>query len=193
VEDITPLALAAAGGDQVALERMIAASYSDVRRLCAVLVDDPSADDLAQETFSQALRALRRFRGEASARTWLLSIARNVCADELRTRVRRRRRDHQLIQEAAVAPQTADQSERHEIIDLISRLEPARREAFVLTQLLQLSYDEAASICGCPRGTIHSRVARARDDLISLYDATHTGRASRADVPPGSQAQDVSD
>ncbi len=52
--------------------------------------------------------------------------------------------------------------------DLLTRLDPDRRAAFVLTQLLQMTYDEAAAVCGCPTGTIRSRVARARDDLITL-------------------------
>jgi RNA polymerase sigma-70 factor (ECF subfamily) len=49
---------------------------------------------------------------------------------------------------------------------LLSRLDPDRRTAFVLTQLLGFDYAGAAAICGCPAGTIRSRVARARDQLI---------------------------
>jgi RNA polymerase sigma-70 factor (ECF subfamily) len=161
---------------------LVTLSYGDVRRLCAILVDDPSADDLAQETFGRVLRALTRFRGDAGARTWLLAIARNVCADELRARARRRRREDALIAHASVAAPAGDHGARLEIIDLISRLKPERREAFVLTQLLQCSYDEAASICGCPRGTVHSRVARAREDLISMSAAAHEAGAGRAEA-----------
>jgi RNA polymerase sigma-70 factor (ECF subfamily) len=62
----------------------------------------------------------------------------------------------------------ADASEEVSVRDLLGRLDSDRRAAFVLTQLLQLSYDEAANVCGCPPGTIRSRVARARDDLIAL-------------------------
>ena len=50
--------------------------------------------------------------------------------------------------------------------DLLTRLEPDRRTAFVLTQMIGLSYHEAAQVCDCPTGTIRSRVARARADLI---------------------------
>jgi len=49
--------------------------------------------------------------------------------------------------------------------DLIAALDSDRRDAFVLTQLIGLSYDEAAVVAGCPIGTIRSRVARARADL----------------------------
>ncbi len=49
---------------------------------------------------------------------------------------------------------------------LVAGLEPERREAFVLTQVVGLSYAEAADVCSCPVGTIRSRVARARADLV---------------------------
>ena len=50
---------------------------------------------------------------------------------------------------------------------LLAELDPDRREAFVLTQVVGLSYAEAAEVCGCPVGTIRSRVARARDHLVA--------------------------
>ncbi len=53
----------------------------------------------------------------------------------------------------------------------VSALEPERRAAFVLTQILGLSYDEAAQVFGCPIGTIRSRIARARQDLIAALAA----------------------
>jgi RNA polymerase sigma-70 factor, ECF subfamily len=54
---------------------------------------------------------------------------------------------------------------------------PERREAFVLTQVAGLSYAEAAEICGCPVGTIRSRVARAREDLVVAHRDTDRRRA----------------
>ena len=69
------------------------------------------------------------------------------------------------------------------LLDLIDRLRPDRREAFVLTQLTGLSYAEAAEICRCPVGTIRSRVARARDHLVGLLQVTGpVGRADDDDV-----------
>ncbi|MGH9034928.1 MAG: sigma factor-like helix-turn-helix DNA-binding protein, partial [Acidimicrobiia bacterium] len=56
---------------------------------------------------------------------------------------------------------------------LLAGLDPDRRQAFVLTQVLGLSYGETAAVCDCPVGTIRSRVARARADLIArLNEAT---------------------
>jgi len=59
--------------------------------------------------------------------------------------------------------------------DLLSRLTPDRREAFVLTQMAGLTYDEAAFVVGCPVGTIRSRVSRARSDLANQFDRTLYG------------------
>lgn len=169
--DTTALALVAGGGGpgaDAALARFVQLTQPDVCRLAAHLVDPGAADDLAQETYERALRALPRFRGESSARTWLLSIARRTCADEVRRRARRRARDHRLevlaVERAAPLP-TADV----ELADLLAGLDPDRREAFVLTQVLGYGYAEAAAVCACPVGTIRSRVARARADLAAAW------------------------
>jgi RNA polymerase sigma-70 factor (ECF subfamily) len=158
------------------MEAFIAISQPQVRWLCASLVDEQSADDLTQETFVRALHAIRQFRGDSTARTWLLSVARNVCMDELRARSRQRKRAESasstyLDLERAVP----DVAEGVGVRDLLHRLDPDRRMAFVLTQLIRMSYDEAAAVCGCPVGTIRSRVARARDDLIRLLADNQKG------------------
>jgi RNA polymerase sigma-70 factor (ECF subfamily) len=188
VDALTPLAFSARAGDNAALDAFIQAAYDEVWRLCAVLVDEQSADDLAQETFLRAVRALPRFRGDSSARTWLLAIARHTCMDELRSRTRRRRRDASLLGSGLDNRSTvADTGQEVAVADLLARLEPARRAAFVLTQTLGLSYDEAARVCECPAGTIRSRVARARADLLNLLgqaaaggNGTFEGRSSSA-------------
>jgi RNA polymerase sigma-70 factor (ECF subfamily) len=62
---------------------------------------------------------------------------------------------------------------------LVTALDPDRRDAFVLTQVLDLSYAEAADVCGCPVGTIRSRVARAREDLAAALDDRRTAPPRR--------------
>jgi RNA polymerase sigma-70 factor (ECF subfamily) len=172
---MTRLALAAKNGDRYALDQLVEGSYEQVLRLCAKLVDDQCADDLTQDTFIRAVRALPNFRGEASARTWLLAIARNRCIDELRTRSLQRRRIASLEAGLSVQGQVVDDiGQRIVVSDALARLASERREAFVLTQLLGLSYEEAAEVCSCPPGTIRSRVARARADLVE--DLAHTGQ-----------------
>ena len=168
VDALTRLARAAQHGDERALEAFVEVSYDQVWRLCAGLVSASDADDLSQETYARALRALPQFRADASARTWLLAIARYVCLDELRSKDRRRRRDASAALRAGGRRSAAgDASESIVVNDLLGRLDPDRRSAFVLTQMLGLSYEEAARVCGCPIGTIRSRVARARMDLLS--------------------------
>lgn len=177
MDELTRAAHAARLGDRQALDQLVRASYPEVLRLCAALVDEAAAEDLAQETFVRATRALRRFRGGSSARTWLLSIARRTCMDELRRRYRQSRRAGQLAAAAAAADATMpDPSGEVEMRELLVHLDADRRVAFVLTQLFRLSYEEAAAVCDCPTGTIRSRVARARDDLIALLGQ---GQASR--------------
>jgi RNA polymerase sigma-70 factor, ECF subfamily len=181
VENLERLAAATVDGDPLAAAALVRATQSDVWRLCAALGDRQSADDLTQETYLRAFGSLHRFEGRSSLRTWLLSIARRVCADAVRSRRRRRltlvREDAEL--EALGSGDDADRvGEGAAVADLLARLDPDRREAFVLTQLLGLPYAEAAEVAGCPVGTIRSRVARARADLVeALGDEAATARA----------------
>lgn len=168
-DPITALALAAGRGDRGALDQFIRATERDVWRTVAFLADPGSADDLTQETYLRAIGSLPRFAARSSARTWLLSIARRVVVDQVRRNQARPRTTSQVDLEVLLsAPQTAARFE--DVVEariLLDGLSPERRDALVLTQVLGLSYDEAAEVCGCPLGTIRSRVARARDDLIA--------------------------
>jgi RNA polymerase sigma-70 factor, ECF subfamily len=177
VDELTPLAQAAAGGDRAALGALIRATQNDVWRLCAHLVDPGCADDLAQETYLRAIPALPRFRGDAPVRTWLLTIARRVCAHEIESRVRARQAIARL---ADATPQPSDT--RTELTELLAGLDPDRRAAFVLTQIVGCGYAQAAEICGCPVGTIRSRVARARADLDAMLTPGRDGRGREGRV-----------
>jgi len=178
MDALSRLAYRAGGGDGRAMELFIETSYEPVWRLCSALVDEQAAPDLAQETFMRAVRNMPRFRGQSTALTWLLGTARHVCLDELRTRSRRRRRDEVF---AARRPRaTGDAAMDVAASDLVRRLAPERRAAFVLTQVLGLSYAEAAVVCECPPGTVRSRVARARAELIGWWEDDGQGRGEPA-------------
>lgn len=167
--DVTNLAVRAGLGDGAALADFVKATIADLRRYCAAMVDDQSADDLVQQTYIKALRALSSYRGEAPAKAWLLGVARHACIDEIRQRKRRR-----AIEQTGVMidpPLTHNPFEQLALQDLIASLESERREAFVLTQLLGFTYDEAAATMGCPVGTVRSRVYRARADLSTMLDS----------------------
>ena len=90
MDELERIAADAAGGDPLAAAALVRATQSDVWRLCAALGDRGSADDLTQETYLRAFGSLHRFEGRSSVRTWLLAIARRVCADAVRSRRRRR-------------------------------------------------------------------------------------------------------
>jgi RNA polymerase sigma-70 factor, ECF subfamily len=180
MDDLARIAADAADGDPLAAATLVRETQSDVWRLCAALGDRDTADDLTQETYLRAFGALHRFEGRSSVRTWLLAIARRVCADAVRSR---RRRRLTLVRETTdlelLAPDRRGDSvgEAAAVSDLLTRLDPDRREAFVLTQLLGLSYAEAAEVAGCPVGTIRSRVARARAELVDGLAGGHDGLA----------------
>ena len=158
-------AAAAAEGDNVAVAELVRRTEQAVWQVCAVLGSDGELEDLVQETYLRALRALPQFRGDAPVRLWLLSIARRTCADHVRRRQRQRRLVDRLVIEAACHGDVSDAGDVSATVDLLRRLDPDRREAFALTQLVGLSYEETATIVGCPIGTIRSHVARARDEL----------------------------
>ncbi|WP_330177742.1 sigma-70 family RNA polymerase sigma factor [Streptomyces sp. NBC_01498] len=172
--EITAWALAAGLGDRRAAELFVRATYDDVRRFVAHLsADMRGADDLTQETYLRALASLARFAGRSCARVWLLAIARRVVVDRYRRAAVRPR-----IADTADWVTAADRAQpRHlpgfeesvALADALTAMDPGRRQAFVLTRLLGLSYMEAADTLGCPVGTIRSRVARARRDLAAVW------------------------
>ncbi len=166
MDELTRLALAAGTGDRVATAAFVRRTQPEVWRVCARLGDRQHADDLTQEVYARALPALAAFRADASARTWLLQIARYVCADHVRASRRRRALVDRLIARDRPAVEVAEATGERDLDDLVRRLHPDRLEAFVLTQVAGLSYAEAALVCDVPIGTIRSRVARARADLL---------------------------
>ncbi|KUN16714.1 RNA polymerase subunit sigma [Streptomyces antibioticus] len=180
-ESTTAWALAARGGDAVAVEHFVRALHRDVLRYVAHLCADPQAvDDLAQDTFLRALGSLHRFEGRSSARAWLLSIARRAVIDGYRYAAARPRlsdtADWQLAAELAQPRGLPGFDEGVALLDLLAALPVERHEAFVLTQLLGLPYAEAAEISDCPVGTVRSRVARARETLTALLAEAEAGR-----------------
>lgn len=166
-DPITRAALQARAGDKTAAAELVRATQNDVWRLCAHLGTRTDADDLTQETYARAFASLHRFAGRSSARTWLLSIARRVCADAIRGR-----RPVSPAAELEPVERATDPADTVSLRMLLDATDPRYREAFVLTQMLGLSYPEAADVLGCPLGTVRSRVARARDALVRGMEGT---------------------
>ncbi|MEV7977593.1 sigma-70 family RNA polymerase sigma factor [Streptomyces sp. NPDC086519] len=166
----TAWALAARSGDRHAAERFVRALHNDVLCYVVHLSGDPqTAHDLTQDTFVRAFGSLHRFEGRASARTWLLSIARRAVADSFRHAAARPRladtSDWQAAVERTQPRGLPGFEEGVALLDLLDALPDERREAFVLTQVVGLSYEETAGFTGCAVGTVRSRVSRARAAL----------------------------
>lgn len=164
---LTALALRARGGDRAAATLFVRHTHQQLWRMLVAMSDRTVAEDLAQETYARAFRSLPSFRAESPVRAWLLTIARRVAADHLRAvRTRPKINPDINVDDTPWAVDRADLSESVALRAVLDGLEPDRRVAFLLTQVVGLSYQEAAEVCECPVGTIRSRVARARNDLI---------------------------
>jgi RNA polymerase sigma-70 factor (ECF subfamily) len=172
-DPLRPLLDAAREGDDRAVAELVRITQPTVWRLCESLGSPAEPADLVQETYERALRAMHGFRGDSPVRPWLLSIARHVCADAVRRAQRQRRLVDRITRVAALDSVVA--APDRSLDDLVDRLEDTRREAFVLTQQLGLSYEEAAAVLDCPVGTIRSRVSRARSDLLQSVRAAQAG------------------
>jgi RNA polymerase sigma-70 factor, ECF subfamily len=166
--DLGFLLEAASEGDNRAAECFVAYTQVSVRRLCRALGSGHDVDDLVQETYLRVFRSAPSRLRDGNAMAWLLAISRRVCADAVRDRQRHRRIQDRVI---AVFPRDGAPEAAH-TSELLDEIDSQRREAFVLTQLAGLSYEQAAEICECPIGTIRSRVARARRDLIDAEQAS---------------------
>ncbi|CAL9613604.1 ECF RNA polymerase sigma factor SigC [Actinosynnema sp. ALI-1.44] len=184
----TALLLAVGRGDRAAAELFIRNTQRDVWRFLVYLAGHADAEDLTQETFVRALGSARGFTGRGGARTWLLAIARRVAADHFRAAATRppiaSDQDWQAAADRVGDRHLPGLDDTVAIKLAVRTLSGDRRDAFVLTQVVGLGYAEAAEVCGCPVGTIRSRVARARRDLVSVLAPSAPGPAVTAVVRP---------
>lgn len=171
MDELSRLLADAQAGRPGALESFVGVTYPSVRRFCAHLIGDDDAEDATQETYVALWRGLASFRGDVPARTWLFLVARH----EAERVGRRRNRWREVGALAGVPPANPQPGTRIELAAQLSCLDPERRAAFVLTQLLGFSYAEAATVCDCPVGTVRSRVARAREQLLRVESDEATG------------------
>jgi RNA polymerase sigma-70 factor (ECF subfamily) len=129
------------------------------------------AEEIAQETFLRAHRALPEFRGEARLGTWLYAIASRLCLNRLATPERRLARadDAALAAAPGHEPDAAAALERSEleaaVRDAIAALPDERRIVVILRDLEGLSYEEIGEVLDLEPGTVRSRLHRARMDL----------------------------
>ncbi len=162
----------AQAGDGAAFAQLVRAWQSPVRRQLQQLThgDAARADDLAQQAFVQAWRALAGFRGEARFGTWLHRIAYTCFLQERRAAPPA----HAPLDEHADAASHDPASQRALRLDVaraLAQLSEEQRVAIVHCYHLDLSHDEAAAVLGLPLGTLKSHVARGKARLKELLAA----------------------
>jgi len=128
------------------------------------------AEDLVQETLMGALTG--HFRGESSVRTWLVRILVNRAA--MLRRSRSRRPETALDEKTAGDASTADRmpgavESKLDLTTMLAQLSPEHRQVIVLRELEGLSYEEIAAALHVPRGTVESRLHRAREELRKRF------------------------
>ncbi len=161
-----------AGGDAEARVRAAVAEHFDyVWRLLARLgVPSSAVDDAAQEVFVVFARRLEDVRG-GSERSFLYGSALRVASDERRAQARRQQRSapERDVGDPAPGPEElVDARERLALLDrILDAMGEREREVFVLFELEELSTDETAALLGVPRGTVASRLRRARSEFFS--------------------------
>lgn len=188
VADLAEQARRAQAGDPAAASALFRALYAVVRKqIHFILGGGPTSEDAVQETMIALHRGLAGFRGEASPRTWAITIA-------MRTARRQRRREARHPQggdELEVEVFDVDQAGAAELAMMrraLAVLDDKKREAFVLMGLLELTAEEAGRALGTFANTAASRYRHARTELEA-----HLARANRAaeslTTPGGAEPQ----
>ena len=178
--------------EEAGLESLVAESYPRILRAALVLTGNRwDAEDLAQETFLQAIRSWRRFRGKSRADTWLYAILLNRHRSRLRS-IRRRRQGWLRWLRRAPARREADPPDasieweewRDTLWAEVARLSQPQQHAIVLRYSEGLTYEEIAEVLRCPIGTVKSRLHHGLAALGRNLAEDEAAHASRADVKP---------
>ncbi|MBI3909539.1 MAG: sigma-70 family RNA polymerase sigma factor [Armatimonadetes bacterium] len=158
-------------GDRSAFDDLVERHRRRVYSLACRLVGVAEADDLAQEVFIEAYRALPSFRRQSAFSTWLYRITVHVCSHHLR----RRRSESIGLDERQVDGYRGHDPERQalsgelcaQVRQAIDGLPCKLRVVIVLRDLHQLSYEEIAEVLGIPIGTVRSRLHYATQRLAA--------------------------
>lgn len=170
-------------GEQKAFELLVIKYQRKIERLIGRMVRDPDLiQDIAQETFIRAYRALPQFRGDSAFYTWLYRIAVNTAKKSLVEL----KRDPLVTESALTSLEDEDETSRveNELSDgetpeavlaskeiattvnaAIEALSDDLRQAITLREIEGLSYEEIAEVMNCPIGTVRSRIFRAREAI----------------------------
>lgn len=157
-------------GDRDAFWQLAQAHAAHLFRVaCALTGRAGDAEDIVQESLVAALEGIGRFQGRASLRTWLVSIV----ARQAALWHRRRGARHTVgMDDAALAGRDGPPTDvRLDVLQVLERLPEERRTVLVLREFEGMSYDEIALALHLPRGTVESRLHRARQDVRALLES----------------------
>jgi RNA polymerase sigma-70 factor (ECF subfamily) len=181
-------------GDQAAWDEIVRQHWRKVFNLAYKFVGrHDEAEDLAQEIFLKIFKALHTVDRRANFRTWLISISRNLCIDHYRSVRKERETMAREIDASQLAPVSSErgphgQLEHTDLRDLIRRalaeLPPALRQAVILRDLQEFSYQEIADELGLPEGTVKSRINRGRLELARQLRRLQSQAAGSAKPAP---------
>lgn len=172
------------GGDLTAFSEIVKRYQDRVFTLCLRwLGEREAAEETTQDVFLALYRSLHEFRGESQLSTWIFRVATNHCKNRRMYRIRRAHDRHEPLD----APGTEDapprqipdagpgtdaglhRSEAEEILAKgLAQLDETHRSILVLRDIEDLSYEEIADILSLPRGTVKSRLHRARAELARV-------------------------
>jgi len=175
--------------NEEAMAKMVREELPGVYNLCFRLSSNrEDAEDLSQETFLKAIRAIHKFKGQSTLATWLYRIAVNTWKNKVRHQVRRKFKFHISLSGSAKEsgdgdspnrelndgrPLPLEQLEKKEgdkkVIAALGNLEENEKAIIVLKDIDQKSYEEIAKVLNLNLGTVKSRLARAREKFRTKF------------------------
>lgn len=181
-------------GDKAAFELLVIKYQRKVIRLISRLIRDPAeVEDVAQDAFIKAYRALPQFRGESAFYTWLYRIAVNTAKNHLATQSRRAPTSTEADAEEAETfgdasqlremntPESALMTKQiaQTVNAAVAMLPEELRTAITLREIEGCSYEEIGEIMQCPIGTVRSRIFRAREAIAEKLKPMLETRAGK--------------
>jgi RNA polymerase sigma-70 factor (ECF subfamily) len=182
-------------GDKHAFDLLVTKYQRKLGRLISRFVKDPAeAEDVTQDAFIKAYRALASFRGESAFYTWLYRIGINTAKNHLLANKRRPptstpfdSEDSESFEEASLLREvTTPENElmSKQVVDVVQtslqQLPEDLRSALTLREIEGLSYEEIAAVMNCPIGTVRSRIFRAREAVAeNLRPLLETSKGNR--------------
>lgn len=194
----------AAEGDSAAFETLVERYQQQVFNLALRMVNSRAdAEDLAQEAFIRAWRALPSFHQSAQFSTWLYRLTSNICIDFLRAQKRRKVVSLTMLQDdedkqwdlpdgdPLPEQRMIDREEREALGRAFRALDPDYRQVLTLRIVNGCSYQEIGEILNLPEGTVKSRLSRAREQLRKKMNASGNLSGANASNPQKGGRTDV--